>query len=72
MTEDKVYPIRGMHCASCATLIRMNLEDAGLEDVQVDQASQTLTVPAARLAALPQIRTAVASAGDYDLEEPTS
>lgn len=27
-TNKKTYKIKGMHCASCATLIQMDLEDA--------------------------------------------
>ena len=72
MTEAKIFPIVGMHCASCASLIQMNLEDAGLENVRVDQAQQTLTVPAERLSSMVQIKQAVESAGDYHLGESAS
>lgn len=27
--KSKIYKIKGMDCASCATLIQMDLEDAG-------------------------------------------
>jgi copper chaperone CopZ len=27
----KVYKIKGMHCASCATMIELDLEDAGIK-----------------------------------------
>ena len=27
----KIYKIKGMDCAACATLIEMNLEDAGIK-----------------------------------------
>ena len=26
----KIYKINGMHCASCATMLEMDLEDAGI------------------------------------------
>jgi len=35
MTNDKlktkVYKITGMHCASCASMIELDLEDAGIK-----------------------------------------
>jgi copper chaperone CopZ len=27
----KIYKIKGMHCASCATMIELDLEDAGIK-----------------------------------------
>jgi len=27
----KIYKIEGMHCASCATMIELDLEDAGIK-----------------------------------------
>jgi copper chaperone CopZ len=68
MTDMKKFPIQGMHCASCATLIQMNLDDAGLENVRVNQAEQTLTVPAENLPQIDLIKQAVAAAGDYELK----
>lgn len=31
MTDKKEYKIKGMHCASCATVLEMDLEDAGIK-----------------------------------------
>lgn len=27
----KIYKIEGMHCASCASMVELDLEDAGIE-----------------------------------------
>lgn len=35
--------IEGMHCQGCASLIKMSLEDEGLQDVKIDLQSQTGT-----------------------------
>ena len=29
--KQKIYKISGMHCASCATMIELDLEDAGIK-----------------------------------------
>lgn len=39
----KSYKIRGMNCASCASLIQMDLEDAGYK-CKCSYATETLTV----------------------------
>jgi copper chaperone CopZ len=31
MTNTKIYKIKGMDCASCASLIELDLEDAGIK-----------------------------------------
>lgn len=31
--------IKGMHCTGCSNLIQMNLEDAGFQNVKIDQSN---------------------------------
>lgn len=40
---NKIYKIKGMDCASCATLIEMDLEDAGI-NCKCSYAKETLEV----------------------------
>ena len=35
--------IKGMHCKGCSSLIKMSLEDAGLQDINIDLDSKTGT-----------------------------
>ncbi len=60
------YKIEGIDCDSCRSLINMELEDAGFQDVKVDAEDQ-LTVPDRELTKLEQIKTAVGKAGHYKL-----
>jgi copper chaperone CopZ len=39
----KIYKIEGMHCASCASMIELDLEDAGIKG-SCSYASSTLEV----------------------------
>ena len=39
----KIYKIEGMHCASCATMIELDLEDAGIKS-KCSYADSTLKV----------------------------
>jgi copper chaperone CopZ len=39
----KTYKIEGMHCASCATMIELDLEDAGIK-AKCSYASSTLEI----------------------------
>lgn len=31
MQKNQTYKIKGMHCASCASMIELDLEDAGIK-----------------------------------------
>ena len=39
----KIYKIKGMHCASCASMIELDLEDAGITG-KCDYAKETVEV----------------------------
>lgn len=39
----KIFKIKGMHCASCASMIELDLEDAGIKSV-CNFAKETLEV----------------------------
>ncbi|HBB37994.1 MAG: Copper-translocating P-type ATPase [Candidatus Magasanikbacteria bacterium GW2011_GWD2_43_18] len=67
--KKEQYPIVGMHCASCKTLIeKMVTKVPGVADVNVNYASETMTVSYDEtVATLPAIAAAVASAGGYQL-----
>ena len=46
MTNDKlkkIYKVRGLDCASCATIIEMDLEDAGIK-AKCSYAKETLEI----------------------------
>ena len=41
--RGKIYKIEGMHCASCATMIELDLEDAGIK-AKCSYAKSTLVI----------------------------
>lgn len=43
LNSKKTYKIKGMDCASCATLIQMDLEDAG-HNCKCSYATETLEI----------------------------
>lgn len=43
LLNNMIYKIKGMHCASCASIIQMNLEDAGY-DCKCSYAKESLEI----------------------------
>lgn len=69
--EYTVYIINGMHCVSCATLIKMELDEAGFESVEIDAAAHTVRVPATLVDSVAKISDVIESAGDYSISLPS-
>lgn len=64
----ETYPIIGMHCAACKTLLEEIVGDVkGVKDVKVNFATEKMTVTRASSVAFSDIQKAVASAGKYEL-----
>lgn len=64
----ETYPIIGMHCAACKTLLEEVVEDLkGVTDVKVNFATEKMTVSHEEHVHLDDIKKAVASAGKYEL-----
>lgn len=64
------YKIKGIHCEACNKLIKMELDDAGFKEVQVDQVNEELIVPDEYVEKIDDIKEAVKKAGDYELLQP--
>jgi copper chaperone CopZ len=61
------YKIEGIDCASCASIIKMSLEDEGFEGVEVDAKDEELTVPEKYTGEIAKIKEIVDGAGHYEL-----
>lgn len=62
---NKIFKVKGMDCASCAKLIELDLEDAGIK-AACSYAKETLEVKTP--ADLPKIKSVVENSG-YKLVE---
>jgi copper chaperone CopZ len=40
----KIYKVSGMHCDSCATMIELDLEDAGIKNCKCSYKNGTLEI----------------------------
>jgi copper chaperone CopZ len=63
----KHYKIEGIDCQSCATLIKLSLDDAGFNSAEVDYEKRLLLLPPELESKLDKIKQAVDSAGHYKL-----
>ncbi|QQS43379.1 copper-translocating P-type ATPase [Candidatus Roizmanbacteria bacterium] len=69
----KIFPIVGMHCASCKALIEDVVSDVdGVTDVKVNYAAEKMTVSYDEAkVSIEDLKKAVASAGTYQLVDNT-
>ncbi len=67
----KTYKVDGMHCNSCATMIELDLEDAGIT-ASCSYAKQTLAVEFDEKKITEDVIRAVVSDAGYTLHEQAS
>lgn len=63
----KNFKIEGMDCHACSLVIKMSLEDAGFEEIEVNQETEELIIPEKNLQNLKEIKEVVDGAGHYKL-----
>ncbi|MBI3120380.1 MAG: copper-translocating P-type ATPase [Candidatus Kerfeldbacteria bacterium] len=68
-----IYPIVGMHCASCKAVIERRVKKLpGVGDVSVNVASERMAVEYDERVSVADLQRAVASAGEYQLVDQTN
>jgi copper chaperone CopZ len=64
--DKKIYKVEGMDCASCAKMIELDLEDAGI-NAKCDYGKEELTVEADNIGLLEEKISQIVGGGGYKL-----
>lgn len=63
----KKLKIEGINCHACSLVIKMNLEDSGFENIEVNPGTKELIVLESSLTHIQKIKVVADGAGHYKL-----
>ncbi|MCA9385358.1 cation transporter [Candidatus Dojkabacteria bacterium] len=61
--------VNGMHCDACKSLIKMELEENGFDDVKVDGDTHEIQIPENLSGDIEEIKSVINSMESYDISE---